>query len=298
MTVARPELVETIAVASGLSLAHVEASTRYEMEAGILKRIKGRKSPDRASYGPVDGGAALLGLASKSASGAPDAYSALATLRAEKASGGVVLDPVGRLLPPLEVPTFDENETSRIELRAFLAAILRSISRLSAEEATALYQAHEAKGACLELSADAFTAAFRWTAGEKDHWVRFGHPGGTLAEVLGKEPPAYQTATKLYFPLLFAVGRLFAAAPTHSDADPVPSSGEAPASADPEKGNAAPARAASLGNRSRNSKTRKSPPGKVGGVGEILKPIPLSRDRLSVATLGQDTPARWPPPTT
>ncbi len=300
MTVGRPELVGTIAAASGGTLPHseVEARTRYQMEAGQLDRIKGRKSPDRASYGPKDGATALLGTGSRGASGAPEAYTTLAILQAEAASEGIALDLVGRLLPPLEVPTFDENETSRVELATFLAGVLSGISRLSVEEAAALYQSPEAKSACLELSADMSTATFRWRSEGQEHWVQFEHPGDTFAEILGKGPPAYQTVTKLYFPLLFAVGRLFAATPKHRSVDPDPSSGNAPASAEPEKGNAAPARAASLGNRSHNSRTRQSTPGKVRGEGKILKPLLLSRDRLPVATLDQDTPAPWPPPTT
>ncbi len=296
MTVGRPELVETIATAGRLNSSRVENSTRRQMEAGQLDKVKGRKTPRRRSYGPNEGSTALLGLSG--GSDAPEAYAALAILQVEEASGGIVLDPVGRLLPPLKVPTFDENEISRLELHPFLSAVLGSISRLSAEDASALYQAPEAKSACLELNVDAETAVFRWSADGKEHWVRFEHPGGTIVEVLGKEPPAYQTVTRLYFPLLFAVGRLFAAARAHSSADPDPSSGEAPASADPEKGNAAPARAASLGNWSRNSRTRPYTPGKVGGGGEILKLLPLPRDRLPVATSAQGYPARWPPPTT
>ncbi len=296
MTVGRPELVETIATAGRLNPSRVENSTRRQMEAGQLDKVKGRKTPRRRSYGPKEGSTALLGLSG--GSDAPEAYAALAILQAEEASGGIVLDPVARLLPPLKAPTFDENEISRIELHPFLAAVLGSISRLSAEDASALYQAPEAKSACLELNVDAETAVFQWSADGKEHWVRFEHRGGTIAEVLGKGPPAYQTVTKLYFPLLFAVGRLFAATPKHSSVDPAPSSGSALAGASPEKGNAALAGAASLGDWSRNSRTRTYPTGKVRGGGEILKPLPLSRDRLPVATSAQGYPARWPPPTT
>ena len=222
-------------MSGGTDVSRSENSTRRQMEAAQLPNIKGKKGPKRPSYTTREGSVGLLGMAGRSTSQAPDAYSALAILRAKEASGGIVLDPVGRLVPPLKVPTFDENEISYIELHPFLSAVLGSISRLSTEDASALYQAPEAKSACLELNVDAETAAFRWSADGKEHWVRFEHPGGTLTEVLGKEPPACQTVTKLYFPLLFAVGRLFAATSKHGSADPVPSSGEAPASADPEK---------------------------------------------------------------
>ncbi len=302
MTVGRPELVGTLAASGGWSLPYsdAEARTRYMMEAGILPRVKGRKSPDRASYGPKDGAAALLGLASKNASGAANAYTALAVLEAADASGGVTQDLIGRLVPPLKVPTFDENEVSYINLITLSTAILSHISSLSVQDAAALQQAPEAKSACLELNVDASTASFRWTADGKDYWVLFNYPdGGTPpGELFSDGPPAYQAITRLHFPLLFAVGRLFAAAPARRSNDPVPPSGDAPASADPEKGNAAPARAASLGSWSRNSRTRTYPTGKVRGGGEILKPSPPSRDRLPVATSAQGYPARWPPPTT
>ncbi len=302
VTVGRPELVGTLAASGGSSLPYsdAEARTRYMMEALILPRVKGRKSPDRASYGPRDGAAALLGLASRSASGAPDAYTQLSVLEAVEAGGGVTHDPVGRLVPPLKVPTFDENEFSYINLIALSTEILSRISRLSVQDAAALQQAPEARSACLELNVDASTASFRWNADGKDYWVVFKYPdGGTPpGELFNDGPPAYQAITRLHFPLLFAVGRLFAAAPKHRSVDPDPSSGNAPASAEPEKGNAAPARAASLGNRSRNSRTRQSAPGKVGGEREVLKPLLLSRDRLPSATLEQDIPAPWPRPMT
>lgn len=300
MSIGRPDLVETIAAASrgGVSRKGVDAHSRRQMEARQVDKIKGRKSPERASYGPKDGAVICLGLGSKSASGAADAYTALAVLEAAEAGGGITHDPVGRLVPPLKVPTFDENEISRVNLITFTTAILSGISRLSDQDAAALRNAPEATSACLELNVDTSTAAFRWSADGKEYWVRFEHPGGTIAEVLGKEPPAYQTVTKIYFPLLFAVGRLFAAAPAHNRADPDPSSGEAPASAEPEKGNAAPARAASLGNWSHNSRTRPYTSGKLGGGGEILKPLPLPGDRLPVATPAQGLPASWPPPMT
>lgn len=269
------------------------------MEAAQLPNIKGKKGPKRPSYTTREGSVGLLGMAGRSTSQAPEAYTALAILRVKETSGGgIVLDPVGRLLPPFKVPTFDENEISYIALHPFLSAVLGSISRLSAEGASELSQAPEAKSACLELNLDAETAVFRWTADDKEHWVRFEHPGTRLGEIFHEEPPAYQTVTKLYFPLLFAVGRLFAAAPARRSENPVPPSGEAPASADPEKGNAAPARAASLGDWSRNSRTQTYTLEEVGGGGEILKPLPLSRDRLPVATSAQGYPAPWPPPTT
>ncbi len=298
MSVGRPDLVETISVWGGVDPSHPEGSTRRQMEVGQLPKIKGKRVPSRPSYTTREGSTGLLGTAGRSTSQAPDAFNKLAILEATEASGDVFLDPIGRLLPPRKVPTFDENEVSYIALHPFLWGSLGSISHLSPEKAAALLQTLEAKSACLELNVDAETAVFRWSADGKEHWVRFKHPGGTMAEVLGEEPPAYQTITRLLFPLLYGVGRLFAATPKHSNADPVPPSDEAPASADPEKGNAAPARAASLGNWSRNSRTRQHTRGKVGGGGEILKPLSLPRDRLPVATFAQGYPARWPPPTT
>ncbi len=298
MTVGRPDLVETIATVGRADPSYVDYSTRYQMEAGQLDKVKGRRTPRRRSYGPKEGSAALLGLAARSASGAPEAYTALAVLRAVPPAKGIDSDPVGRLLPALTVPVPDEDEDGRIKLHPLLTAMLGNISGLSAEEAAALRRAPETKGACLELSSDPASALFRWNANGEDHQVEFKHPGTPLAEIFGEESPAYQTVTKLYFPLLFAVGRLFAAAPAHDSVDPDPSSGEATASAHPEKGNAARPGAASLGNWSRNSRTRPHTPGKVGGGGEILKLLPLSRDRLPVATSAQGYPARCPPPTT
>ena len=239
MTVGRPELVGTLAAAGGSSLSYsdAEARTRRMMEAGILSRVKGRKSPDRASYGPKDGAAALLGLASRNASGAPDAYTQLSVLEAAEAGGGVTHDLIGRLVPPLKVPTFDENEFSYIKLIALSTEILSRISRLSIQDAAALQQAPEARSACLELNVDAATASFRWTAAGKDYWVVFKYPdGGTPpGELFNDGPPTYQAITRLHFPLLFAVGRLFADVPTRRSKDPVPPSSEAPASAEPEK---------------------------------------------------------------
>lgn len=298
MSVGRPDLVETISVWGGGDPSHPEGSTRRQMEVGQLRKIKGKRVPSRPSYTTREGSIGLLGTAGRSTSQAPNAFNKLAILEATEASGDIFLDPLGRLLPPRKVPTFDENEVSYIALHPLLWGFLGSISHLSPEEAAVLLQTLEAKSAYLELNVDAETAVFRWSVDGKEHWVRFEHPGGTIAEVLGREPPAYQTITRLHFPLLYGVGRLFAATPKHSSVDPDPSSGEAPASADPEKGNAAPARAASLGDWSRNSRTRGSSSGMVGGGGEILKPLPLSRDRSPVATFAQGLPARWPPPTT
>ncbi len=290
MTVGRPELVETIAFASGLHPAHVEAVTRAAMEAGILPKIKGRRTPRRASYTPQDGSAALLsfGLAAKGAIGAAEAYGTFAVLRADAEGWRTAHDPVGLLLPPLEAHTAGDEIDRRLELRAFLAALLGNISRLPADQAIALRQAPGSADACLDLISSPPSALFRWTADGESRQVRFEYPETPLHEVLGKDPPAYQTVTKIYFPLLFAVGRLFAATAKHSSAEPVPSSGEASASAAPEAGNenaAIPARTAAPArkrNRPRHNATGAVNSPETREMGDTPQPYSSRRPVMSM----------------
>jgi hypothetical protein len=286
MTVGRPELVVTIA-SFGVTASRAETTTRAQMEAGIIPKIKGRKGTARASLQPAHGAAAILGISAELPNDAGHAYASLCILQAGFSTGGIVSDPVGRLLPSLMVDRADGDEEEEegkapITLGLFLTGLLTHVAALSPEETRNVRQSREAKSAYLEMNPYPATATFRWEVDGVEHQVRFDYPGTPLSEILDEEAPAYQVVTKIRFSLLFAVGRLFAEAREHRSVTSVPPSGNAPASADPESRNAAPARAASLGNWSRSNGTRKSDTGKVGGWGENLNPLPL-RDRLLIS---------------
>jgi hypothetical protein len=258
MAARRPELSAAMAEVGKISPSIPEAVTRYLMEAGKLPRIKGRRTLDASAfYSFGDGAVALLGLGGTLPSDAVDAVTGLSILRAVLEPVDTS-DPVGRLLPALMTkpkaaePDADgwtefgpDDDAPPINLKEFLTGLLANIGRLSGADASALRQDTDAKRAFLEMSVDPASARFEWGAAGQRRSIMFEYPGTPLGDLFGEDPPSCQTSKKLFFPLLLEVGRLLAISSEHRGGPPVPPSGDAPGSADPESRNAAPGRAAS-----------------------------------------------------
>ncbi|WP_144404780.1 hypothetical protein [Belnapia sp. F-4-1] len=221
MTVRRPDLVDVLA-AHGVPPTHAEGTTRKQMEAGDLPQLKGPRSATRASYSPKDCAVALLGLAGAGPSEGHAAYAQFLPLEVKASSGSVVLDPIGRLLPDLLAKNPAHSLEAPIDVVSFLTEFITNISALSAEDAAILERSPEARSVRLDLCGNPAFMVFRWSSDGVEHFVRWEHPA-PLEDIFGSEPPAFQRTTILFFPLLFAVARLFAGENARSETTASPS---------------------------------------------------------------------------